>query len=68
MARFASANAPPTPLPLITKAIPSSGEKIPAIGLGTDAFRDSERDAIRDEIKRMTELGGVADRYRGGIR
>jgi aryl-alcohol dehydrogenase-like predicted oxidoreductase len=58
MARFASANAPPTPLPLITKSIPSSGEKIPAIGLGTDAFRDSERDAIRDEIKRMTELGG----------
>jgi aryl-alcohol dehydrogenase-like predicted oxidoreductase len=47
-----------TPLRLITKAIPSSGEKIPAIGLGTDAFRDSERDAIRDEIKRMTELGG----------
>ena len=58
MGRFASAQAPVTPLPLITKAIPSSGEKIPAIGLGTDAFRDSERDAIRDEIKRMTELGG----------
>jgi aryl-alcohol dehydrogenase-like predicted oxidoreductase len=56
--RFASAQAPVTPLRLITKAIPSSGEKIPAIGLGTDAFRDSERDAIRDEIKRMTELGG----------
>ena len=45
-------------LPLITKAIPSSGERIPAIGLGSDAFRASERDAIRDEIKRMSELGG----------
>jgi aryl-alcohol dehydrogenase-like predicted oxidoreductase len=44
--------------PLITKTIPSSGERIPAIGLGTDSFRSSESDAIRDEIKRMNELGG----------
>jgi aryl-alcohol dehydrogenase-like predicted oxidoreductase len=44
--------------PLITKTVPSSGEKIPAIGLGTDSFRASESDAIRDEIKRMSELGG----------
>ena len=26
-------------LALITKAIPASGEKLPAIGLGTDAFK-----------------------------
>jgi aryl-alcohol dehydrogenase-like predicted oxidoreductase len=45
-------------LPLITKPIPSTGERVPAIGLGTDAFRDSERDAIQAEIKRMSELGG----------
>jgi aryl-alcohol dehydrogenase-like predicted oxidoreductase len=44
--------------PLITKTVPSSGEKIPAIGLGTDSFQTSESDAIRDEIKRMNELGG----------
>lgn len=43
---------------LISKSIPSSGEKIPAIGLGTDAFRSSESDAIRAEIGRMRELGG----------
>jgi aryl-alcohol dehydrogenase-like predicted oxidoreductase len=43
---------------LITKIIPSSGEKIPAIGLGTDSFEAAESDAIRDEIKRMKELGG----------
>jgi len=42
----------------ITKTIPSSGEKIPAIGLGTDSFEASESDIIRDEIKRMMELGG----------
>ena len=45
-------------LPLITKAIPGSGEKLPAIGLGTDAFSEGGREDIRDEIKRMTELGG----------
>jgi len=44
--------------PLITKTIPSSGERIPAIGLGTDAFQASEREVIRDEIERMSELGG----------
>jgi aryl-alcohol dehydrogenase-like predicted oxidoreductase len=48
----------PASLPLITKPIPSSGERLPAIGLGTDAFRAEVRDAIRDEIQRMTALGG----------
>src|ERR1700676_1835460 len=48
----------PNATPLITKTVPSSGEKIPAIGLGTDSFQSSESDAIRDEIKRMNELGG----------
>jgi len=46
------------PAALITKTIPSSAERIPAIGLGTDSFRSSESQAIRDEIKRMSELGG----------
>jgi aryl-alcohol dehydrogenase-like predicted oxidoreductase len=52
--------APPAgaSLPLITKAIPSSGERLPAVGLGTDAFREDVRDEIRAEIKRMSELGG----------
>jgi aryl-alcohol dehydrogenase-like predicted oxidoreductase len=44
--------------PLISKTIPSSGEKIPAIGLGSDSFQVSENDAIRAEIGRMHELGG----------
>ena len=52
--------AAPTPasLPLITRPIPSSGERLPAIGLGTDAFRTAVHDEIREEIGRMTELGG----------
>jgi aryl-alcohol dehydrogenase-like predicted oxidoreductase len=45
-------------LPLITKAIPASGERIPAIGIGTDSFRNELRDEIRAELKRMSELGG----------
>ena len=45
-------------LPLITKAIPSTAERIAAIGIGTDSFRDTLRDEIRAELKRMSELGG----------
>jgi aryl-alcohol dehydrogenase-like predicted oxidoreductase len=46
-------------LPLITKPVPVSGERLPAIGLGTDKFRDSERTAIGDEVARMQQLGGT---------
>ncbi|HUN73795.1 MAG TPA: aldo/keto reductase [Steroidobacteraceae bacterium] len=53
------AEAAPDPQPLIRKAIPSTGERLPAIGLGTDSFRTSARDAIRAEIVRMHELGGT---------
>jgi diketogulonate reductase-like aldo/keto reductase len=50
--------SPSLQLPQITKAIPSTGERLPAIGLGTDKFRNSERAAIQDEIARMQQLGG----------
>jgi aryl-alcohol dehydrogenase-like predicted oxidoreductase len=43
---------------LITKAIPQSGERLPVIGLGTDAFRVEDRDEISAEIRRMSELRG----------
>jgi aryl-alcohol dehydrogenase-like predicted oxidoreductase len=56
--RLSQAADSPSATALITKTVPSSGEKIPAIGLGTDSFLTSESDAIRDEIKRMHELGG----------
>ena len=45
-------------LPQVVKTIPSTGEKLPAVGLGTDQFRDSERDNIRAEIQRLPQLGG----------
>ena len=43
---------------LITKVIPSSGERIPAIGIGTDSFREELLNEIRTELQRMSELGG----------
>ncbi|HEV8018947.1 MAG TPA: aldo/keto reductase [Steroidobacteraceae bacterium] len=57
-ARLPAAEPAATALPLITKAIPASGEKIPAIGIGTDSFRDDVREEIRAELGRMSELGG----------
>ena len=49
---------------LITRAIPSSGEKLPVIGLGTaNTFsataRGAEADSLRDVIKAMLDLGGT---------
>jgi aryl-alcohol dehydrogenase-like predicted oxidoreductase len=43
---------------LISNAIPASGERLPVIGLGSDAFRSEERADIRAEIQRMSELHG----------
>ena len=57
--RLPAAEPAESPRPLITRSIPSSGERIPAIGIGTDSFHDSVRDEIRAELKRMTELGGT---------
>jgi aryl-alcohol dehydrogenase-like predicted oxidoreductase len=48
-------------LPLITRAVPSSGEKLPVVGLGTNAYSVTgaeELDARREVLKQMPELGG----------
>jgi aryl-alcohol dehydrogenase-like predicted oxidoreductase len=44
---------------LITKAIPSSGEKIPVMGVGTNHFGRTPYDDVRSILKRMQELGGT---------
>ena len=46
-------------LPLITRKIPSTGEVIPVMGIGTNAFRDSNYAQLRDVLGRMHELGGT---------
>ncbi|HUK03356.1 MAG TPA: aldo/keto reductase [Steroidobacteraceae bacterium] len=51
-----------TDLPLITKPIASSGEKLPVIGIGTNAFslRSADEQAARVAlIQRMLQLGGT---------
>jgi aryl-alcohol dehydrogenase-like predicted oxidoreductase len=42
----------------ITKAIASTGQRLPVIGLGTNAFSESKRDELGALLKRMVELGG----------
>jgi aryl-alcohol dehydrogenase-like predicted oxidoreductase len=46
-------------LPLITKAIPASGERLAAIGIGTDSFSESAREEIRAELARLASLGAM---------
>jgi aryl-alcohol dehydrogenase-like predicted oxidoreductase len=51
-----------SPLPLITRAVPSTGEKLPVIGLGTNNYSVTGADdlaARREVLKRMPDLGGT---------
>jgi aryl-alcohol dehydrogenase-like predicted oxidoreductase len=55
--------APPRRLQPITRAIPSSGERLPIIGLGSSATfaqaaRHEDVTALREVLGRMVELGG----------
>ena len=59
-------------LPLILKTIPSTGEQVPAIGLGTNRYGVSTPEEIaplREILRRMPTLGGkvidTAPSYRG---
>lgn len=48
-------------LPLITKPIPSSGERVPVIGLGTNAYSvntPEQMAPLRAVLERMGQLGG----------
>jgi aryl-alcohol dehydrogenase-like predicted oxidoreductase len=44
--------------PLITKPIPSTGEQIPVIGIGTNAFGGGSYEDMRAVLQRLHELGG----------
>lgn len=43
---------------LIEKPIPSTGEKLPVIGMGTARFFDAVTPELREVIRRFPELGG----------
>jgi aryl-alcohol dehydrogenase-like predicted oxidoreductase len=54
--------ADPLNMPVIKKKIPSSGELVPAMGIGTNSFHSDDYAQLRDLLKRMHELnGGVID-------
>ena len=55
----AQVSAPIASSRLISKAIPASGQWLPAIGIGTDSFRRGVRDDIGAELGRMSELGAT---------
>ena len=56
-------------LPLITKAIPSSNERIPVVGIGTNRFATTPPETVRvlcDVLRKLSEVGGkVVDTARG---
>jgi diketogulonate reductase-like aldo/keto reductase len=61
--RAMTAATPPAASALVTRAIPSSGEGLPAVGLGTwQTFdvgtADAEREPLREVVRRFVELGG----------
>jgi aryl-alcohol dehydrogenase-like predicted oxidoreductase len=45
-------------LPVIKRKIPSTGEELPVMGIGTNAFRSANYAQLRDVLKRMQELNG----------
>ena len=46
-------------LPLITKPIPATGERLPVIGLGTIWYRDAQYEQLRPVLQRLGALGGT---------
>jgi aryl-alcohol dehydrogenase-like predicted oxidoreductase len=46
-------------LPLITKPVPKTGEKLPVIGLGTIWYRNVNYPQLKAVIQRLFELGGT---------
>lgn len=47
------------PANVITRPVPSSGEPVPVIGIGTNQFGRTEYENVRSVLERMHELGGT---------
>ena len=58
-ARGAEADAALLKLPLVTRTIPATGQPLPVIGLGTNAFKNAVYDDAKAVLRRMHELGGI---------
>ncbi len=44
---------------LIVKQIPATGEALPVMGIGTNAFNDPNNPELREVLRRMQQLGGA---------
>ena len=53
------ASAQDKALPLIKKKIPSTGEELTCVGIGTNSFTLADAPNIQAVLKRMNELGGT---------
>jgi aryl-alcohol dehydrogenase-like predicted oxidoreductase len=59
--RFVGAATKAVSLPLITKTIPSSGEKLPVVGIGTNQYSVTAPDELvarREVLEHLPKLGG----------
>ena len=54
-----NAFAADTVSPLLTRVIPSTGEKLPCVGIGTNSFALADVPNLQVVLKRMYELGGT---------
>jgi len=56
-------------LPQVLKTIPSTGEKLPAVGVGTNAYGNEDRAELKRVLTGLPELGGkvvdTARQYQG---
>ena len=59
LAALGGGNALAGPEHIIKKAIPSSGEMVPVIGLGTNRYGRRDRAVLLEALKRFHELGGT---------
>lgn len=57
-AAFSTAMAASSSDALITRAIPSTGERVPVMGIGTNRFGMADYDEVKNVLKRMHEMGG----------
>ncbi len=61
LSRLALAATQASSLPLITRTIPSSGEKLPVVGIGTNQYSVTAADEIaarREVLEHLPKLGG----------
>ena len=68
-----SGRLPAQTAPLIQRKIPSTGESLPVIGIGTArryeaVTTEADRAPLREVLRQFKEMGGESHRYRAVVR